>query len=101
MDTSIHDDIRAAVQARYGTMADAQDTRERNATLATATRLPAMRARRIGRRALLHGTLAVGTVIAAFGWCDRARAQAAREPEIGLREWMTTPGRGQAAHRMD
>jgi sulfane dehydrogenase subunit SoxC len=48
----------------------------------------------VGRRALLRGVLAAGGVTAALVLRDRTRAHAASDAGLGLREWMTTPGRG-------
>jgi sulfane dehydrogenase subunit SoxC len=50
--------------------------------------------RGLGRRTFVKGALAAGSAVAAFALGARTRAQSASNSDIGLRDWMTTPGRG-------
>jgi sulfane dehydrogenase subunit SoxC len=47
----------------------------------------------VGRRAVLRGAFASG-VTALFGSSRYARGQSQPDPSLGLKEWMTAPGRG-------
>ncbi|MGH8174962.1 MAG: molybdopterin-dependent oxidoreductase, partial [Steroidobacter sp.] len=56
----------------------------------SAISVPDKKPRGIGRRAVLQSALAAGGGVAALAFGARARAQS----DIGLKSWMTTPGRG-------
>lgn len=55
---------------------------------------PQRASRSTTRRALLRAALAAGSITALSGLTKSASAQATSDTGVGLKDWMTTPGRG-------